>query len=105
MYGEHFDIPQPDEQVFISWFKGGEVFRSGCCFSRGAGKVFYFQPGHETNPTYYDANIQKVIVNAVEVGRPEWQPDASLRQLRPARGDRGVRGPGVRPDVLGFFGM
>ncbi|MCO5219837.1 MAG: ThuA domain-containing protein [Thermomicrobiales bacterium] len=70
MYGEHFDIPQPDEQVFISWFKGGEVFRSGCCFSRGAGKVFYFQPGHETNPTYYDANIQKVIVNAVKWAAP-----------------------------------
>lgn len=70
MYGEHFDIPQPDEQVFISWFKGGEIFRSGCCFSRGAGKIFYFQPGHETNPTYYDANIQKVIVNAVKWAAP-----------------------------------
>ena len=47
MYGEHFDIPQPDEQVFISWFEGGEVFRSGCCWHRGKGKVFYFRPGHE----------------------------------------------------------
>ena len=30
MYGEHFDIPAPDELVFVSWFEGGEVFRSGC---------------------------------------------------------------------------
>ena len=44
MYGEHFNIPQPDEQVFISWFEGGEVFRSGCCWHRGKGKVFYFRP-------------------------------------------------------------
>ena len=52
MYGEHFDIPQPDRQVFISWFQGGEVFRSGCCWHRGKGKVFYFRPGHETFPIY-----------------------------------------------------
>lgn len=57
MYGEHFDIPTPDELVFISWFAGGEVFRSGCCFNRGAGKVFYFRPGHETLPTYYQPEI------------------------------------------------
>ncbi|HEO72063.1 MAG TPA: trehalose utilization protein ThuA, partial [Candidatus Hydrogenedentes bacterium] len=52
MYGEHFDIPQPDQQVFISWFQGGEVFRSGCCWHRSQGKVFYFRPGHETLPIY-----------------------------------------------------
>lgn len=65
MYGEFFDIPQPDELVFIGWFKGGEVFRSGCCYNRGYGKVFYFQPGHETYPIYHQAEIQKVITNAV----------------------------------------
>ncbi len=64
MYGEPFDVPQPDELVFISWFAGGEVFRSGCCWHRGRGKVFYFRPGHETYPTYHDANVLKVIVNA-----------------------------------------
>ena len=68
MYGEHFDIPAPDELVFVSWFKGGEVFRSGCCWTRGAGKVFYFRPGHETFPTYYQKEVQQVIINAVEVG-------------------------------------
>lgn len=66
MYGEHFDIPAPDELVFVSWFEGGEVFRSGCVYYRGQGKVFYFRPGHETYPTYYDKNVLKVISNAVK---------------------------------------
>jgi len=70
MYGEWFDIPTPDEQVFISWFRGGEVFRSGCCWNRGAGKVFYFRPGHETNPTYHIPEIQKIITNAVKWAAP-----------------------------------
>jgi trehalose utilization protein len=64
MYGEHFDIPEPDELIFISWFGGGEVFRSGCTWQRGAGKIFYFRPGHETFPTYYDKNVRTVISNA-----------------------------------------
>ena len=66
MYGELFDIPTPDELIFISWFEGGEVFRSGCCWTRGKGKVFYFRPGHETFPLYHDPNVQRVIVNGVE---------------------------------------
>lgn len=74
MYGEHFDIPQPDEQVFISWFEGGEVFRSGCCFYRGRGKIFYFRPGHETYPIFYDENILKVIENAVNWAAPSGGP-------------------------------
>lgn len=65
MYGERFDIPQPDEQVFISWYEGGEVFRSGCCFYRGTGRIFYFSPGHETYPIYYHPDIQRILVNAV----------------------------------------
>ena len=65
MYGEKFDIPAPDELVMLGWFKGGEVIRAGCCFKRGNGKVFYFQPGHETYPTYYDGNVRKIIANAV----------------------------------------
>lgn len=63
-YGEHFDIPAPDEVVFTSWFSGGEVFRSGCVFKRGNGKIFYFRPGHETFPTYYDKNVRRVLINA-----------------------------------------
>ena len=65
MYGEPFSIPEPMETVLISWFEGGEVFRSGVTFKRGAGKIFYFRPGHETYPTYHDANVQRVLRNAV----------------------------------------
>ena len=64
-YGEYFDIPKPDDVVFTGWFAGGEVFRSGCTFTRGLGKIFYFQPGHETCPTYHDKYIQRIITNAV----------------------------------------
>jgi trehalose utilization protein len=70
MYGEHFDIPQPDELVMVSWFEGGEVFRSGCCYTRGSGKIFYFRPGHETYPTYYNPDVRKVITNAVRWAAP-----------------------------------
>jgi trehalose utilization protein len=65
MYGEYFDVPEPEATIFISSFAGGEVFRSGCVWTRGAGKVFYFRPGHETYPIYHDASVQRVLVNAV----------------------------------------
>jgi|SRR5579875_2925884 trehalose utilization protein len=70
MYGEHFDIPQPETLVFVSWFSGGEVFRSGCCYTRGRGKIFYFRPGHETIPTYHNPQVQRVISNAVRWAAP-----------------------------------
>lgn len=66
MYGEPFGVPEPLETVFVSWFAGGEVFRSGLTYKRGAGNIFYFRPGHETYPTYHDANVQRVISNAVK---------------------------------------
>lgn len=70
MYGERFEIPAPDELVFISWFEGGEVFRSGCCYRRGKGKLFYFRPGHETFPIYHQPEILHVIKNAVHWAAP-----------------------------------
>jgi trehalose utilization protein len=70
MYGEAFDIPNPDDVIFIGWYNGGEVFRSGCTFTRGNGKIFYFQPGHETNAAFQNANVQKVIKNAVRWACP-----------------------------------
>jgi len=76
MYGEFFDIPQPDEQIFISSFTGGEVFRSGCCWTRGQGRVFYFSPGHETFPIYYQPEIRQVIANGV---RWAYQPQKQQR--------------------------
>ena len=70
MYGEAFDIPNPDDVIFIGWFNGGEVFRSGCTFTRGNGKIFYFQPGHETNSAFHTENVQKVIRNGVRWACP-----------------------------------
>jgi trehalose utilization protein len=70
MYGEPFDIPEPDETVLISSFAGGEVFRSGITYRRGAGKVFYFRPGHETYPIYHDPVVQRILINAVRWARP-----------------------------------
>ena len=74
MYGEYFDIPEPDELVFVGWFPGGEVFRSGAGFYRGKGRIFYFQPGHEEFPIYYNPQIRTVLRNAVEWVAPKSGP-------------------------------
>lgn len=83
MYGEHFDIPEPDTLIFVSWFEGGEVFRSGCCYQRGAGKIFYFRPGHETHPTYYNAEVRRVIANGVRWAAPVVGPPRSFGNVKP----------------------
>ena len=76
MYGEYFDVPKPDDIIFMSWFSGGEVFRSGCTWTRGYGKVFYFQPGHETSPSYNNPDILKIITNAARWAAPQiWRSD------------------------------
>ncbi|MFW6006343.1 MAG: ThuA domain-containing protein [Bacillota bacterium] len=78
MYGERFNIPAPDTLVFISWFEGGEVFRSGCCYHRGNGKIFYFRPGHETYPVYYQDEIIQVLENAINWAAPVNGPDSTF---------------------------
>jgi trehalose utilization protein len=83
MYGEPFGIPSPDELVFISWFKGGEVFRSGCCFYRGKGKIFYFSPGHESYPIYHDKNVLRVIENATRWAAPVERSRSVLGNVKP----------------------
>ena len=70
MYGERFDIPTPDKLIFVSWFEGGDIFRSGCCWERGHGRIFYFRPGHETYPIYYNEEVIQVITNAVRWAKP-----------------------------------
>ena len=65
MYGEQFDIPTPDELVFVSSFSGGEVFRSGCTFKRGNGRIFYFSPGDQDFPVYHHPDVIRVIANGV----------------------------------------
>jgi len=71
MYGEPFGIANPDEIIFLSWFEGGEAFRSGCTWKRGNGKIFYFRPGHESYPTYHHKDVRRVIQNGVRWARPE----------------------------------
>ena len=70
MYGEPFDIPDDGKLVFASWYEGGNVFRSGVAFVRDQGRIFYFSPGHETYPIYHDANVQKILANAVRWAAP-----------------------------------
>jgi trehalose utilization protein len=83
MYGERFDIPAPETLVFVSWFPGGEVFRSGCCYTRGLGKIFYFRPGHETYPTYFHPGVRRVIANAVRWAAPSAGPKPVFGNARP----------------------
>jgi trehalose utilization protein len=83
MYGEHFDIPDPDELILLSWFQGGEVFRSGCTFHRGKGKIFYFRPGHETYPTYDHPDVQRVITNAVKWAKPSGSKPPTYGNVKP----------------------
>ena len=70
-YGERFEIPAPDELVFVSWFSGGEVFRSGCTFRRGNGKIFYFRPGHETVPSFKNEYVRKILINGALWAKPD----------------------------------
>ena len=83
MYGERFDIPAPETLVFVSWFKGGEVFRSGCCYTRGRGKIFYFRPGHESYPTYFNPEIRRVIANAARWAAPVAGPKPVFGNFKP----------------------
>ena len=76
MYSEPFGIPEPDATVFISWFEGGNVFRSGVTFQREYGRVFYFQPGHETFPVYHNPHVQRIITNAVKWAKPVVRVDS-----------------------------
>jgi len=78
MYGEVFAIPQPEELVFVSWFAGGNVFRGGCTFTRGVGRIFYFHPGHEDCPSYHNEHVIRVIANAIR-----WAAPSVPRDLKP----------------------
>jgi trehalose utilization protein len=86
MYGELFDIPDPDDLIFISSFAGGEVFRSGVTFTRGKGRIFYFSPGDQEYPVYHHPQIQRVLANGVR-----WAAQPGLHRSvpgvsNPARG-------------------
>jgi trehalose utilization protein len=107
MYGEPFSVPEPLETVFISWYQGGEVFRSGLTYRRGAGNIFYFRPGHETYPTYHDETVGLVLRNAVNwAHNPDRYPGLLTAPNRPV--DQAIekiqeRGPHLhKPGEEGF---
>ncbi len=81
MYGEPFGIPTPDELIFVSWFQGGEVFRSGATWTRGSGRIFYFSPGHEVYPIYHHPDVQRVIANSIRWARPQGSPASTPRHV------------------------
>ncbi len=88
--------PSSHTLVFLSWFQGGEVFRSGCCWHRGAGKIFYFRPGHETFPIFYQPEVQRVLANAVRWAAPvgqRWIDSCPNVQLKEAREKLVAKGP------------
>jgi len=104
MYGEPFGIPNPEEQVFVSWFEGGEVFRGGNCWTRGSGRIFYFSPGHEAYPIYHHPAVQRVIYNAVRWARPQGRKADTPRHVpvEEAREKLSPKGPilhGVAGDL------
>jgi trehalose utilization protein len=106
MYGEPFGIPAPDETLFVSWFQGGEVFRSGCTWKRGNGKIFYFRPGHETYPTYHQPEVQLVLRNAAHWVKPEgsiWIDGAPNIPVEKAPEKIAVQGASLhKPGEAGF---
>ena len=95
MYGEPFTVPEPLETLFISWFEGGEVFRSGLTYQRGAGRIFYFRPGHEAYPTYHNADVRRILGNAVNWA---YNPAAGLDARQPGAEHTGRQGAGAARD-------
>lgn len=108
MYGEPFAVPEPMETVFVSWYQGGEVFRSGMTWQRGGGRIFYFAPGHEVYPIYHDANVRRVLVNATRWAHnpaPRWSAieDAPNRPVDRAPEPIEARGPALHtPGEAGY---
>lgn len=84
VYAEPFDIPRADDVVFASWFSTGEIFRSGVTFSRGHGKIFYFQPGHETFESFYNPYVVRIIQNAVSWAAPTYRAEITCPNIKPS---------------------
>lgn len=73
-YSDPYAVPMPQTVVFEgdAKLKDGSIDHSqvGLCWQIGKGKMFYLQAGHETNPVFMDANIRRIIANAVRWAAP-----------------------------------
>ncbi len=108
MYGEPFTVPEPDETVFVTWYEGGEVFRSGLTWRRGAGKVFYFSPGHETYPIYHQAEVRQILRNAVRWAHnpaPRWQGIADAPNVPTEKAPEKIESRGPHLHAPGEAGL
>jgi len=108
MYGEPFTVPEPDETVFITWYEGGEVFRSGMTWRRGAGRIFYFAPGHETYPIYHQAEVRQVLRNAVRWAHnpaPRWADIAKAPNVPIAQAPEKLEQKGAKLHAPGEAGF
>jgi len=108
MYGEPFAVPEPLETVFVSWYEGGEVFRSGLTWRRGAGNIFYFSPGHETYPVYHNAEVQQVLRNAVKWAHnpaPAWSSITNAANVPVTKAPEKIKQKGPRLHKDGEEGL
>lgn len=108
MYGEPFTVPEPLETVFVSWYQGGEVLRSGMTWRRGAGKIFYFSPGHETYPIYHQPEIGRILRNAVRWAHnpaPAWAGIAEAPNVPVDRAPEKIESRGERLHADGAAGL
>jgi len=74
-YSDPYAVPTPKSVVFegVATLKDGkeDPSQQGLTWEIGKGKVFYFQPGHETNPVFFDPNVKKIMMNAVKWAAPK----------------------------------
>lgn len=107
MYGEPFSVPEPMQTVFVTWYEGGEVFRSGLTYQRGGGKVFYFSPGHEVYPIYEDKNVRQVLRNAVKWAynpAPAWTTILSAHNVPTEKAPQKIEEKGPKLSKAGHPG-
>jgi trehalose utilization protein len=68
-YTEPFEVPDPELLIFDGQYTRPngttEKSRQGMVWTVGKGRVFYFQPGHESYPIYFQEEIRHVFRNAV----------------------------------------
>ena len=69
-YGDPFEVPTPETVVFDGIYTlpngAAENAQQGMVWTVGKGRVFYFQPGHESYPIYFQDEIRHIFRNGVQ---------------------------------------